>query len=346
MLDNSINASVESPLSSRAGSPIPPLVPARSASPLPVRLRVSTPYPTPELPTDDTGRAIFAALQTINPPECTTLDPPLLNPVRMFDDPSYQGPPLSPRSALDLLQGNPAELTVTLLTNIVKCLTETIKKREEDHKKAIDSFDDTLNRLQEKVLHYEDTFSIPPPGYIENNGHYPNLQILTAKGIYRPAKWVKQMDNLRVACLADTDVGSATPSIIDVYAGIDHSDQPVVPFPDWLLELVTGPAAAYAIVQNQAGDLEDWGVGADLDRLRTAHNQMVDAYKQVDAFSALASMHGRTRDAVQSRLELAKASHYLSHLKGLSDSRAHQQSRNNKSAWKQAITNASRGREA
>ena len=146
--------------------------------------------------------------------------------------------------------------------------------------------------------------------------------------------------------LADTDVGSATPSIIDVYAGIDHSDQPIIPFPDWLLELVTGPAATYTIVQNQAGDLEDWGVGADLDRLRTAHNQMVDTYKQVDAFSALASMHGQARDAVQSRLELAKASHYLSHLKGLSDSRAHQQSRNNKSAWKHAITNASRGREA
>ena len=154
------------------------------------------------------------------------------------------------------------------------------------------------------------------------------------------------MDNLRVACLADTNVGSATPSIIDVYAGIDHSEQPVVPFPDWLLEIITGPAATFAIVQNQAGDLEDWGIAANLDRFRTAHNQMVDAYKQVNAFSALASMHGQARDAVQSRLELAKASHHLSHLKGLSDTRSHQQSRNNKSAWKQAITKASRGREA
>ena len=196
MSDNSINASVESPMSSRVGSPIPPLVPSRSASPLPVQLWVATPYPTPEPSANDTGRAIFAALQTIITTKCTTLDPLLLNPVRMFDNPDYQGPPLSLRSALDLLQGNPAELTVTLLTNIVKCLTETIKKQEEDHKKAIDSFDDTLTCLQEKVLHYEDTFSTPPPGYIENNGHYPNLQILTAKGIYQPAKWVKQMDNL------------------------------------------------------------------------------------------------------------------------------------------------------
>ena len=154
------------------------------------------------------------------------------------------------------------------------------------------------------------------------------------------------MDNLRVACLANTDVGSATPSIIDVYTRTDHSEQPVVPFPDWLVDLLTGPAATFAIVQNQAGDLEDWGIAADLDRFRTAHNQMADAYKQVDTFSALASMHGRTCNAIQSRLELAKASYHLSHLKGLSDTRSHQQCRNNKSAWKQAITAASRGREA
>ena len=333
-------------MSSRAGSPVPPLVPFRSASPLPVQLRVATPYPTPEPSSDDTGRAIFATLQTIVPSECTTLDPPLLNPACMLDDPDYQGPPLSPRSAIDLLQGNPAELTVTLLTNIVKCLTETIKKWEEDHKAAIDSFNDTLTHLQEKVLHYEETFSTPPPGYIKNNGHYPNLQILTAKGVYRPAKWVKQMDNLCVACLADTDVGSATPSIVDVYAGYDPSDQPVLPFPDWLVELLSGSAATFAIVQNEAANLEDWGITANLDWFRTAHNQMVDAYKQVDAFSALASMHGRTRDAIQGRLELAKASYHLSHLKGLSDSQSHQQSRNNKSAWKQAIVSASQGREA
>ena len=183
-------------------------------------------------------------------------------------------------------------VTVTLLTNIVKCLTETIKKREEDHKAAIGSFDDTLTRLQEKVLHYKETFSTPPPRYVENNGHYPNLQILTAKGIYRPAKWVKQMDNLCVSCLADTDIGSATPSIIDVYAGYDHSDQPVLPFPDWLVELLSGPAATFAIVQNEATNLEDWGIVADLNRFHTAHNQMVDVYKQVDTFSALTSMHG------------------------------------------------------
>ena len=184
MSNYSINASTESPMSSRVGSPVPALVLSRSASPLPVQLRIATPYPMPEPPTGDTGKAIFTALQTIIPSECTTLDPPILNPVRMFDDPDYQGPPLSPRSALDLLHSNPAELTITLLPNIVKCLTEIIKKREEEHKKAVDSFDNTLTCLQEKVLHYKDTFTTPPPGYVENNSHYPNLQILTAKGIY------------------------------------------------------------------------------------------------------------------------------------------------------------------
>ena len=209
----------------------------------------------------------------------------------MLDDTNYQGPSLSLQTALNLLGGNPSENTPVLLVNIIQCLTETIKKHERDHKVAINSFDDILSTLQDLVLHYEETFSTPPAGYVKNNGHYPNLQILTAWDIYWPAKWVKQMDNLRVACLTDLDVRSTTPSIINVFACADHSDWPVIPMPDWLVELITGTAATYTLVKNNTADLNDWGITADLDWFWTAYNQMVDAYKQVNTYSALASMH-------------------------------------------------------
>ena len=125
MSDNSINASVESPILSREGSPILPLIPSKSPAPLPVQLRVATPYPTPEPTESQTGAAIYAALQTVT---STPQTEPLLNPARMLDNANYQGPPLSPQTALDLLGGNPSENTSTLLVNIICCLTEMIKK--------------------------------------------------------------------------------------------------------------------------------------------------------------------------------------------------------------------------
>jgi hypothetical protein len=118
-----------------------------------------------------------------------------LRPCPMLDDPDFVGTPISPHGATFIMKGNLHHSSTVLLVNIIRSLTATIKSREEMHKAAIDSFDDTIARLNEKVKNYEDTFSIPPEGYIENNSHYPSLQICVSKGLYWPAKWIKQLDN-------------------------------------------------------------------------------------------------------------------------------------------------------
>jgi hypothetical protein len=237
----------------------------------------------------------------------------------MLDDPNFAGTPISPRSTAFIAKGNLHQNSTVLLVNIIRSLTATIKSWEETHKTAISSFDDTIAHLDEKIKNYKDTFCIPPKGYVENNGHYPNLHIQVGKGLYRPTKWIKQLDNYCVAALCDTDLSSSSPTITNVYAAPSRTSSPVKPLPRWLLDLLTRNPTTYSLIQNAAGELYDWGVAADLDQFRVAHNQMVDAYKQVDSYTVQAEAHFRAKAAIQSQLKLAKIAEDLNHLKGLSD---------------------------
>jgi hypothetical protein len=252
----------------------------------------------------------------------------------MLDDPNFIRTPISPHSAAFIAEGDLHHSSTVLLVNIICSLTATIKSREETHKATISSFDDTIARLDEKVKNYEDTFCIPPEGYVENNSHYPTLQICVGKGLYHPTKWIKQLDNYCIAALCNTDVGSSSPTITNVYAAPSHTSSPVKPLPGWLLNLLTGNPTTYSLVQNAAGKLYDWGVTTDIDQFHIANNQMVDAYKQVDSYTAQAEAHFRTKAAIQSQLKLAKVAKDLNHLKGLSNHRALHEGNIIRSGWK------------
>jgi hypothetical protein len=252
----------------------------------------------------------------------------------MLDDPNFVGEPISPQGAAFIAEGNLYHGSTTLLVNIIRSLTATIKSREEMHKATISSFDDTITHLDEKVKNYEDTFSIPPKGYVENNGHYPSLHICVSKGLYWPAKWIKQLDNYHVTTLCDTDLGSSSPTITDVYATLSHTTSPVKPLLGWMLDLLTGNPSTYSLVQNTARELYDWGITANINQFCITHNRMVDAYKQADSYTVQAESHFCTKASIQSQLELAKIAKDLNHLKGLSDHHALNEGNVICSSWK------------
>jgi hypothetical protein len=252
----------------------------------------------------------------------------------MLDDPNFVGTPISPHGAAFIAEGDLHHSSSVLLVNIICSLTTTIKSWEEAHKAAIDSFDNTIAHLDEKVKNYEDTFSIPPEGYVENNGHYPSLNICIGKGLYQPTKWIKQLDNYQVAALCNTDLGSSSPTITDVYATPAHTSSPIKPLPGWLLDLLTGNPSTYSLVQNATGELYDWGVTANIDCFRVTHNWMVDTYKQVDSYTVQAKSHFCVKASIQSQLELAKIAEDLNHLKGLSNHRALNEGNVIRSGWK------------
>jgi hypothetical protein len=53
--------------------------------------------------------------------------------------------------------------------------------------------------LEERIGEYETIFDTVPEGYEENNGCLPNLNIPVGNGMYRPTKYIKQLEGGWVA---------------------------------------------------------------------------------------------------------------------------------------------------
>jgi hypothetical protein len=89
----------------------------------------------------------------------------------MLNNLNFVGTPLSPQSTAFVAKGDLHHRSTILLINIIHSLTATIHSREEIYKNAITSFDESIDCLSKKVQSYEDNFSTPLEGYIENNRH-------------------------------------------------------------------------------------------------------------------------------------------------------------------------------
>ena len=113
---------------------------------------------------------------------------PVPPPRSMFNDPQWIPQPMSPNTALVALELNEQGIpNFTLTCNITKGLAETIKRRQEEYEGEELHLKDRIRGLEDRVLHYKETFATPPDGYVENL-YYPNLVIPVGNGIFRPAK--------------------------------------------------------------------------------------------------------------------------------------------------------------
>src|SRR6266446_4197162 len=76
--------------------------------------------------------------------------------------------------------------------------SQDLATQEADHKKKLDDREETIKFLEARLVGYIDTFSRPPEGYVEN-GHLMTFTIPCGGGLSNPAKWVKKLDDGRVA---------------------------------------------------------------------------------------------------------------------------------------------------
>jgi hypothetical protein len=97
--------------------------------------------------------------------------------------------PLSPRTIHTTLQTQ-TNLDNEMLRSIANRLLQTIADREVSTSMATKHYEDRLHHLEQKVLHYEQTFNEPPEGYELNNGKVSNFHIPVGEGLYQEAKWI------------------------------------------------------------------------------------------------------------------------------------------------------------
>src|SRR6266403_1663957 len=94
---------------------------------------------------------------------------------------------------------------------------QDLAAQEASYKKKLDDHDEMIEFMEARLVRYIDTFSQPPEGYIEN-GHLTTFTIPCGNGLSNPAKWVKKLDNGRVAGYSMEDGPRNLPHVCEIYA--------------------------------------------------------------------------------------------------------------------------------
>src|SRR6266403_2209283 len=131
--------------------------------------------------------------------------------------------------------------------------------------------------LKARLAGYIDTFSQPPNGDIEN-GRLTTCSIPGSGGLSKPAKWIKKLDDGRVAGYSTEDSPHDLPHVCEIYASPKYTADPAEPLPHWIHETLQGPAPGYTAFLDAVKATDDWGLKADVMRFRSL-DKCVIAYK-------------------------------------------------------------------
>ena len=105
--------------------------------------------------------------------------------------------------------------------------------------------------------------------------------IPTTNDLYVPARWIKQLPDGRVAGFAANYTPDDKPYITELYAVPEQQDEdepyPVVPLSPWFIDILKGPAAAYATMQRALLEEDDWTLTAEVAHYRECEHHVQDA---------------------------------------------------------------------
>src|SRR6266850_1509033 len=174
-------------------------------------------------------------------------------------------PVMSPRTTQSTLATN-ANIDAELLCTIANGLLTTITNRETNTAMQYRRFIEQIQSLQDRILHYEETFERAPEGYTLNDGCIPHFRIPRGDGLSCPAKWIKLNDDSTALGYANTNGPNTMPHIIDLYVQPDDQSneegeaKPTLPIPMWFCHLLVGPTADFQLLHNALVIHDDWGL--------------------------------------------------------------------------------------
>ncbi len=207
---------------------------------------------------------------------------------------------MSPRSVCSAIASHdlPADTYRSIINGLVVTsearthrFQQDLATQEADHKKKLDDREETIEFLEARLVGYINTFSQPPEGYVEN-GRLTTFTIPCGGGLSNPAKWVKKLDDGRVAGYTTEDGPHDLPHMCEIYASPKYTADPVEPLPHWIHETLQGPAPGYIALLDAVKATDDWGLEADVIRFRTLDEQVI-AYK-----AQLNRTHGELKSTI------------------------------------------------
>jgi hypothetical protein len=244
--------------------------------------------------------------------------------VEPMDD---SGPVYSPRTAETAIQITDNFDTVT---DIARGLIRTLKQREREHRADQEQWSrerntqgEELEFLRARLVDYRATLPTEecPEGYVLNrDGRCPGFAIPIQDGMWQPAHWVKQLPDGRVAGLPKEHGPDEVPWVQQIYAtpyDDGDDDYVVLPTPHWLLELLKGPAVAYATLEKAAREDGDWGLYSDIRMYRELEHHHTDKQLQLNLLQTQLKGIKQSQDAALRRLEMARLEQRVSILRTL-----------------------------
>src|SRR6266436_3429829 len=180
---------------------------------------------------------------------------------------------LSPQSVRNAIATT--NLDPPALRAIINALVKTSNSRHQqylrqarteaaEHKAAIDKLEESLEYAESRLLDYQKTFVKAPDGYVAND-RLPMFTIPLREGSDVLAKWIKQLDDGRVAGHSEHDGMGNLPYVKEIYAAPQDSAldlAEVLPF--WVRETLQGTAIQYQELRRAVQDLDDWGLYAEV----------------------------------------------------------------------------------
>jgi len=250
---------------------------------------------------------------------------------------SPEAAPMSPNTVATTLALND-DISVDTLRALANSLLATIRTRAEAHAHLVDSSTDEIRDLREQLEHsqnslglangrldeFVEAFEVPPDGFEENTGQVPQFFIPLGDGVEVPPKWVKKLRGEKVAGYTARQNKHDTPYIADIYASPKPADTPLSPptepIPGWFRRIIVGGIGNFDTMVAEAGQLEDWGIGADIERARRFEEDIRTTQGQIDTLTADRDALFQRKRLCFNRLEQAKAPKSLGHLESLSRS--------------------------
>jgi hypothetical protein len=209
-------------------------------------------------------------------------------------------------------------LDLELLQELINCLGLTMEGRSNfDHMQCL-----LLEERQAAAAAglppvVQRPFTDPPNGYIENRGQV-GVEIPCCDGNRCLARWVRCLDQGRVASYTDRDTPNDLPIIINLYAPVDTwgADEAPQGLPGWFLSVLTGSAPTFATLCQGFDVLpqDNWGYMAEIDHFHALNEQRQSTSAQIDQLLNEMEMLRVELQLSQERLEMSRVAQQVEHL--------------------------------
>jgi hypothetical protein len=204
-------------------------------------------------------------------------------------------------------------LSPTQLRQLAAGLATTLQQREtlfQDEARCLKRQFEEVNRdnreLKARIQQIDGEPLLCPDGYVENDGRLPEFTITTPDG-EKPAVFIKQLDDGRVAGLAVNATGDHDAQIIDLYARPEFDDFPLSPLPPWFRARLWGTEVDYHPLREAVIELDDWPLLAEVTRYRVLDRECDTLRAELRLAQANLAASEVAKQACEDRLIAARA---------------------------------------